>query len=155
MRDSKLAFEWITSLLTALGHPYVVVGGLAANVFGGKRQLNDVDLDVPKKSLKEVAELAKEWIVFGPARYRDEQFDIELLSLRYAGQDIDLTAAEDISLFDRHAGEWRKVPTDLKAGELHEVLGKTVAVMTKESLISYKKMICRDSDLEDIVAMGG
>jgi hypothetical protein len=87
MRDSKLAFDWITSLLEDMGHPYVVVGGLAANVFGGKRPLNDIDLDVPRGALKQIAESASPYITFGPARYRDQQFDIKLLSLRYANQD--------------------------------------------------------------------
>lgn len=155
MRDSKRAFDWITNLLDDLGHPYIVVGGLAANIFGGNRPLNDIDLDVPKSALFEVAERSKSYVTFGPARYRDEQFDIELLSLRYAEQDIDLTAAENILLFDRQAAEWREVPTDLRAGELHEVLGRRVPVMSKNSLISYKRMISRDTDLEDISAMGG
>jgi hypothetical protein len=155
MRDTKKAFDWITSLLDELGHRYVVVGGLATNVYGGVRPLNDIDLDVPKAALKEVAERAKEWLVFGPARYRDEQFDIELLSLCFAGQDIDLTAAEDIKLFDRQAGAWCNLPTDLDASEPHEVLGKVAAVMKKELLIGYKKMVARRTDLEDIAAMEG
>lgn len=155
MKDSMRAFDWITGLLEELGYSYLVVGGLAANVFGGRRPLYDIDLDVPKSALREVAERAKLYVTFGPARFRDEQFDIELLSLRYADQDIDLTAAEDVLLFDRNAAQWRHVPTDLMAGEIHEVLGKKVFVIKREALIAYKQMLARDTDLEDVAAMGG
>lgn len=155
MKDSKQAFDWITVLLEELGYPYVVVGGLAANVYGGKRPLYDIDLDAPGAALHEIAGRATDYVAFGPARFRDEQFDIQLLSLRHGGQEIDLTAAEDVRLFDRRTATWCEVPTDLTARELHEVLGKKVPVMSRDALVAYKLMIARDTDLEDVVAMGG
>lgn len=155
MKESERAFEWITGLLDELGYPYLVVGGLAATIFGSKRTLYDIDLDVPAVALEDIARRFKGHVTFGPARFRDEQFDIQLLSLRYADQDIDLTAAEDIQLFDRTAAQWRHVPTDLMAREIHEVLGKKVFVMKRDALIAYKKMLARDTDLEDVAAMVG
>jgi hypothetical protein len=155
MKDSQRAFDWITTLLDELGHSYVVVGGLAANVYGSKRPLCDIDIDVPMFALREIANLAQAYVTFGPSRFRDEQFDIELLTLRYGEQEIDLTAAEDVLLFDRGAAIWRQVPTDLKAGELHEVFGKTVPVMSRDALITYKRMLARDTDLEDVMAISG
>jgi hypothetical protein len=155
MKDPKRAFDWITTLLDELGCPYVVVGGLAANVFGGRRPLYDIDLDVHKSALPKIADRAKLYVTFGPARYQDAHFDIELLSLRYAEQDIDLTAGEDVLLFDSRVGRWCEVPTDFSVGEHHEVLGKRVPVMGRAALIEYKRMLSRDTDLEDVAAMGG
>jgi hypothetical protein len=155
MKDSQRAFDWITTLLDELGHPYVVVGGLAAIVYGSKRPLFDIDLDVPMFALREIADRAQAYVTFGPSRFRDEQFDIELLTLRYGEQEIDLTAAEDVLLFDRGAATWRQVPTDLKAGELHEVFGKRVPVMGRDALLAYKPMLARDLDLEDVIAISG
>ena len=59
MKDSQRAFDWITTLLDELGHPYVVVGGLAAIVYGSKRPLFDIDLDVPMFALREIVDRAQ------------------------------------------------------------------------------------------------
>ena len=66
-----------------------------------------------------------------------------------------MTAAEDVRLFDRGTATWRQVPTDLKAGDLHEVFGKTVPVMSRDALITYKRILSRDLDLEDVIAISG
>lgn len=155
MKDSKTAFHWIVNLLHELGQPFVVVGGLAANVYGGRRALNDIDLDVPHQSFAKLMPYVKQFITFGPARYQDKEFDIELMTLRYAEQDIDLTAAESIRLFDYQSGDWRSLPTDFAASEKHEVFGLAVPIMRREILIAYKQMIRRDTDLEDIAQLGG
>ena len=155
MKDSKAAFEWIVGLLRELNQPFVVVGGLAVNVYGGTRPLNDIDLDVPGRALTMLLPQVREHVTFGPARYQDLEFDIELMTLRYAGQEIDLTAAESIRLYDHRTGSWRYVPTSDTEIEEHIVLGMKVPVMRKELLVAYKQMIQRDTDLEDIRQMGG
>ena len=96
---------------------------------------------------------AREFITFGPERYRDSEFDIELLTLRWGGQDIDLTAAEDIRLFDRGAAVWREVPTDMKAFEIHQLMGRSAPVMSRETLVHYKRIIDRPVDRVDIEAV--
>jgi hypothetical protein len=154
MKDSKTAFHWIVNLLHEQGLPFVVVGGLAANVYGGRRPLNDIDIDVPSHSFTKLMPHVKQFITFGPARYHDREFDIQLMSLRYAEQEIDLTAAESIRLFDHQSGDWRILPTDFAASERHEVFGITVPVMRRDLLVAYKKMIQRDTDLEDIAQLG-
>jgi hypothetical protein len=58
-------------------------------------------------------------------------------------------------LFDKPAGRWRKVPTALDGCESHQLYGKTVPVMKKELLVGYKRMIRRDTDIEDVLALGG
>jgi hypothetical protein len=155
MKDSKAAFEWIVTLLRRFEQPFVVVGGLAANVYGAQRPLNDIDLDVPQEALIKLLPHVKQFITFGPAKYQDAEFDIELMSLRYAEQEIDLTASESIRLFDHRSGEWRSVPTDLAAADEHELFGMTVPVMKRDLLVAYKQMIRRQTDLEDIVALVG
>jgi hypothetical protein len=154
-RDAPGAFGWITDILDAGGFPWIVVGGLAATVYGSPRALADIDIDTPRAALDYVAQRARACIIFGPARYRDEEFDIELLSLRWGAQDIDLTAAEDIRLFDRRAGEWRNVPTDLTAFETHLVLGRHAAVLPRIALIDYKRIIDRAVDRIDVEALEG
>lgn len=152
-RNTAGAFAWITALLDDGGFGWVVVGGLAARTYGSARPLADIDIDVPRAALIFVAERAREFITFGPQRYQDSDFDIELLSLRWGEQDIDLTAAEDIRLFERGAGVWREVPTDMKAFETYPIFGRSAPVMSRELLVQYKRMIDRPVDRVDIEAI--
>lgn len=150
---ARAAFEWITGILDTGGFPYVVVGGLAARVYGSPRPLADIDLDVPGAALAFVAERAPGLVTFGPARLRDSEFDIDLLSVQWGEQVIDLTGAENIRLFDRGRGEWCVVPTDLRAVESHFVLGRVAPVMERSRLIAYKQIIGRPVDRLDIEAI--
>lgn len=153
VRDTEGAFGWITGLLDSGGFPWQVVGGLAAQIYGSPRPLADIDIDTSHAALSSVAEQARSYLTFGPERYRDSEFDIELLSLRWRGQDIDLTAAEDIRLFDRSGRVWREVPTDLRLYESHHVYGRRAQVITRAGLIEYKRIIDRPVDRVDIEAI--
>lgn len=150
---ARAAFDWVTGLLDAGGFPWVVVGGLAARAYGSPRALADVDLDVPAAALAYVAQRAPGRITFGPARFVDAEFDIELLTLQWGDQSIDLAAAEDIRLFDRRRGQWSTVPTDLGAVESRFVLGRSAPVMARSRLIAYKQIIDRSVDRFDVRAL--
>jgi hypothetical protein len=152
-RDTVAAFRWIVSLLRRRGYPFAVVGGLAANVYGASRPLCDIDIDVPRRVFTDCRDEFAQFVTFGPAAFRDAEFDIELLSLRFAGQDIDLTAAETIRLYDKSRAAWVALPTDLSATEEHRILGLSVPVMRQDLLVAYKALIARETDLCDIAEM--
>jgi len=152
-RDSEGAFAWIAGLLDKGAFRWVVVGGLAARIYGSPRPLADIDIDVPRAALDFIARQAQALVTFGPARYCDDEFDIELLSLRWGKQAIDLTAAEDVRLFDRSSGVWRHHPTDLLVCETRVVLGRSAPVMPRSQLIEYKRIIDRPVDRADIAAL--
>lgn len=155
MRDSEAVFRWIVSLLQEQQADFAIVGGLAANAYGTKRDLADIDIDVPKRVFDGLVPLVNEYIEFGPARYCDDEFDIELMTLNYGGQQIDLTVAETIRLCDKSSNQWKSHPTDLSAVTRMEIFGVAVPVMNKILLIEYKKLIARDTDIQDLVELGG
>lgn len=155
MRNSEAAFKWIISLLQELKASFVIVGGLAANAHGTKRNLADIDIDVPKNVFDELIPQVKEYIVFGPSNYCDNEFDIELMTLNYEGQEIDLTVAETIKLYDKNISKWVSRPTNPLAVTEIEIFGIAVPVMKKDLLVGYKKMIARDTDIQDVVDLGG
>ncbi len=153
MRDSSAALRWIVGLLRQVGQPFAVVGGLAANAYGSQRPLNDIDIDLSIGAFEKLLPLVRPYVKFGPAKYQDSFFDLDLMVLNYADQDIDLTAAETIRIFNRTSELWCDLPTDLSLVNQRSVLGVDVPVMNRELLVAYKKMVGREVDLEDILQL--
>lgn len=150
-RDTKQAFHWMIDLFERRQIPYQTTGGFAARVYGVDRPLNDIDFDVPEDRLNEIAsEIPEEYIVFGPGRYRDDSFDIELISLEYHGQEIDIAGIGTGKIFDERSGVWIRDPVSLERAEKIEVDGREVFVIPKQDLAGYKKLINRPVDREDV-----
>ncbi len=99
--DARAALAWIVGALRERGVPFQITGGLAARCYGAKRPLVDIDIDVPEEHLPSLGRVLAEHVVFGPGRFRDDDWDLTLLTLRYAGQNIDLGGAYETRFFDR------------------------------------------------------
>jgi hypothetical protein len=149
-RESASAFHWIVTILQTQGIPFAVTGGLAARTYGSLRGLNDIDIDIPDDCFCKVVPEVVPYIVFGPARYKDSEFDLLLMTLRYKGQDIDISGAGSVKLRDRNSGAWLDSPSSLADSVQREMFGLRVPVVNKSALIAYKKIIARDIDLIDI-----
>lgn len=152
-KNAPAAFAWIAGILNSHNIPFQVTGGLAAVVYGSTRPLADIDIDVPDEYLPTLAELLADQVVFGPARYRDREWDIMLLTANYAGCDIDLGGASGAKVFDRVARKWLPLGADLETAVRVKLFGVEVPVIAKEALIAYKRRIDREVDRMDITAM--
>jgi 8-oxo-dGTP pyrophosphatase MutT (NUDIX family) len=144
------ALRWIHEILSREKIPFVVSGGLAARLHGATRPLYDIDLDIPQSRLKDLLPHVQRYVVFGPARFQDEIFDLELLTLNVGSQLIDIAGAESVRLFDKNAGVWRADPTDLTAFELRSMCGLELPATPRDLLIRYKRWIARPTDIQDI-----
>lgn len=149
MRNTEKAFHWITDLLEQQGILYKISGGLAARLYGARRELADIDVEVSDVDVGRVAEYVKPFIIFGPERYIDENWNLELMTLNYEGQEIDI-AGTDANIFNKKNNRWEDCPGDLQTIEIKEVFGRRVPVESLESLIAYKSILARDVDLEDL-----
>ena len=149
-RDSKAALSWIIDALTTRGIPFALVGGVAANAYGSTRALNDIDIDVPDGAIPLLASDLKEHISFGPVQHESAQFRCLLLGFIFQGQEIELSGAHSMQLCDRSNGSWITFPTDLKAVEYREILGIQAPVMNRKALCDYKRIVARETDLEDV-----
>lgn len=121
--------------------------------YGSTRPLADIDIDVPDESLAVLAELLAGRVVSGPARYRDGEWDIMLLTVNYAGCEIDLGGVPGAKVFDRSARSWVPLATDLESAVRLKVFGVEVPVIARDALIAYKRRLDRDVDRMDITAM--
>jgi hypothetical protein len=149
-RDPERAFRWIVGILEDRAIPFLLVGGLAARAHGASRDLADIDFYIPSERFRDIVAAASEYVTAGPKRVVSEHWDIALMKLEYAGQLIELGAAEDVRIFSRPAGEWVPELVDLEDSVEKEVFGLSVPVMTRERLLAYKHRLQRPVDLADI-----
>lgn len=119
--------------------------------YGGTRPLYDIDLEIYKRDAEKVRDLFKEYItedwnndLEGP----EDEFDLWILKLEIQGVPIDINQVEDFRVKSK-AGEWIQQP-EIMDYKLRTIEGMELPVQSKESLVAYKKLIARDTDLIDI-----
>lgn len=144
------ALKWIISLLESNNHPYLICGGLAAIAYGSKRPLNDIDLFTSEKTYRELIELGKNYITFGPERYKDQYWNIDYVQFTFDGQKIEIGSSDAAKIFDATNNEWITLNIDFDSYTLLNILGKQVRIMNKADLVDYKQKLGRDVDITDI-----
>ncbi len=149
-RKTAEAFVWITDTLRKHDIPFQISGGLAARIYGSRRKLADIDIGVPDKRLKKTLSDVADYVIYGPKRYVDSEWDLLLLTLRYQGQDIDIYGNDSMKLFDRKNNVWVNYKFKISDSVIKKVYGRNVPVIPKEQLISYKQIIMRDVDRKDL-----
>lgn len=88
-RDTKRALEWIVGVLRKRQIPFQISGGCAAKIYGSQRELNDIDIDIPRDCFEKIIVDVKPFLIYGPSQYKDGKWDLYLMTLNYAGQEID------------------------------------------------------------------
>lgn len=149
-RDTESAFKWIIGILQKHKIPFQIKGGLASILYGVKRELADIDISIPENSFDELFSDVKDFIKYGPDQYLDDEWDIKLITLKYKGQNIDIAGAFDKKNFDKKNNKWVNTPSNFDTSVYMDVYGLNVPVISKEDLLSYKKLILRDVDIFDI-----
>jgi hypothetical protein len=152
MKNTEAAFRWIVGILNDHKIPFEISGGFAARMYGATRDLADIDLDIPEENFQDILPEVKKHIVFGPARYRDDNWDLFLMTLRYLGQDIDIAGAK-ARMLDQNTRKWVALNADFSRTTPLEIYGLRVPVANKEDLIAYKRMLGREVDNIDIEQM--
>ena len=129
--------------------PYKISGGFAARVHGVNRELADIDIEVNDNDIALISDEVRQYIVYGPDRYKDNNWDLNLMTLQYEGQEIDIAGIE-AKIFNKEKEIWEKTGSDLDDYELIEVYGKKVPIEKLDALIAYKTKLSREVDIEDI-----
>ncbi|TSC53194.1 MAG: hypothetical protein LiPW39_399 [Parcubacteria group bacterium LiPW_39] len=153
MKNQAKAFKWIVKILKKHTVPFQVTGGLAAKIYGSQRELNDIDIAIPEKSFADILSDVKGYLVFGPERFVDENWDLSLMTLRYQDQEIDICGGDTIKIRNSKTKKLIDHPTDFPKFEIKEIYGVSVPVVKKEKLIDYKKILGRSADMEDVKAI--
>ena len=114
IKNTENAFHWILDLLERQNVAYKIVGGFAARVHGVDRELADIDIEVDDEEVARIASRVKPYIIFGPGRYRDENWDLELATLVYEGQEIDICGA-GAKIFNQGTKQWEQFSARMRA----------------------------------------
>ncbi|KKS64508.1 MAG: hypothetical protein UV34_C0038G0001 [Parcubacteria group bacterium GW2011_GWB1_42_6] len=149
MRSAKPAFIWIISILKKRKIPFQISGGMAARVWGAKRELADIDINVDLENFDEILPEVKKFVIFGPGKYKDKNWDLYEMTLRYRGQEIDICRASDQKIFNKNTKKWESLRIDFSTSRNKKVFGLPVSVMPKDELIDYKIKLRRPVDLKD------
>jgi hypothetical protein len=147
------ALNWIIDYLEKSDVPYLVCGGLAAIAYGAKRQLNDIDIYVPKERYEEVVQFGKKYISYGPERFVSEHWNIDYVQFIFNGTKIEVGSSEDVKIFDVKKKVWSQEYVNFDSFVFINLLGRDVRVLKKDLLIEYKRKLDREVDRIDIQQM--
>lgn len=151
--DSNIALKWITDLLNRLDIPYQTVGGLATKCYGSTRPLHDIDFYVPGNEIPKLEKELTEYIEFGPAHHRDENWDLVFMKLNYNGYQIEIGDASRARYFDSQSQQWVKEEINFSESDIIEFDGINLPVMPKQDLMRYKQRLDRKVDRIDLREM--
>jgi len=151
MQNTEEAYKWIVGLLHQENIPFQISGGFAARLYGSDRPLYDIDIEIHDEDFAKLLPFVKEKIIYGPDRYKDETFELLLMTLKYDGQEIDICGCDSDLLFNQETKEWESCGTDIAKAVEKEVYGVKVPIVAWQNLVAYKKKIRRPTDLEDVM----
>lgn len=147
------ALGWIVSLLQKHEAPFQITGGFAARIYGAKRPLNDIDIDIPENMIELLVPEIRQYIIFGPGRYIDERWDLKLITLNFDTQEIDIGGAFETKIFDDNNNQWKHMPAHFERAQICTVFGMKIPVIAPEDLIAYKKLFSGEHQKVDIEAV--
>lgn len=153
LTSSTDALLWIADILNKNHIFYAIGGGVAVNLYGSGRKINDIDISIHGEDFDKIVPLVSEYIVAGPKKYKNEKWDCNTLSLNYMGQDIDLTDRDTLLMSGKDGSGWIKNKDIYEKYPdcIHEINGVKVTLMDPRVLLEYKLELSgegQDSDIE-------
>ncbi len=146
------ALAWIIELAGIANVPIQFCGGLAANCYGSRRELNDIDLFVPAAGFREIVKLGEQAISKPAHVYKEESegWNLEYVQFTYKGIKVEVGNARGAQIYDATTSSWVLLKIDFSKSVSKSIYGLEVPVMPCDELIAYKQKLSRKVDLEDI-----
>lgn len=135
------ALHWIIEILNKYYIQYNLSGGFSAHLYWSNRQINDIDIDIPEDDFEKIYNDVKSFIILGPEDYKDERWDLKLMTLNYFGQEIDISGAFNQKIFDDVSQKWIHSPADFEKSRKINFEGVELNVIDPNDLINYKKLL--------------
>ncbi|EKZ9180767.1 MazG-related protein [Vibrio vulnificus] len=146
----KVALEWLKELLDAESIEYQIVGGLAATIHGGSREIADIDLYIHNSDASKILTHVSQFISKPLTRYTEHGWDLEYFQLVYQNQKIEIGLSENTRIQSALDGSWYHLEIDYSASVEKEYQGIVLPVIPVNHLVEYKRILGREVDLIDI-----
>ncbi len=151
------ALNLVIPLLTKRKFRWCITGGFACYVYGVKRKLSDIDIDIDTtKDSTEfqdfLAELAP-CITQSLEHFVDQNYDNYNFEITIGGQVVDICPMVEMEVFTKISGSYAPfyggVFPDI---EMVDFFGLKLPLLSKELVIKNKEMLVwqRESDIQDI-----
>jgi hypothetical protein len=153
--ENKLlkALYWIIGILNKHSIEYNISGGFSAHLYGSNRQINDIDIDISENDFEKIYNDVNSFIILGPEDYKDERWDLKLMTLNYFGQEIDISGAFNQKIFDDVSQKWIHSPANFSKSRKITFEGIELHVIDPNDLVNYKKLLSGDHQKIDIKAV--
>ena len=150
MKNTEEALKWIVNIVRKHKIPFEIRGGFAAKIYGSTRELADIDIQIKNTKIESIILDIKNYVIFGPKRYKDRNWDLLLLTLRYKGQVIDISGLGLVKIFNKINKKWENLSFNPSRTIKKEICNIQVPVISVEDLIKYKNKLRRRVDLQDV-----
>lgn len=147
---TQKALFWIVGILNKHKIEYQISGGFAGKIFGSKRELHDIDIDISKKFFSKILPEISDYILYGPAHYVDAKWDLELITLKYNGQEIDIGDSDGPLISNKERTQWISFQTNFSKTLDIDLNGRKIKIINPIDFIEYKKELDGEHQLEDI-----
>jgi len=147
------ALKWIVEILNKKNIIYQISGGFAAKAYGSRRPLNDIDIDIPEDRFVDILEEVKPYIIFGPQYANDGKWDMQIMTLNFKGQEVDISGAFETKVSNKNRTKWIPIPVNFSKVRKIEIESIKVNVTSPEDLIEYKQHLDGQHQIVDIKAV--
>lgn len=108
----KNALLWLKDILDSQKVQYQIVGGLAATIHGGSREVADIDLYIRKADVDKILPQVSNYISKPLTHYVESSWDLEYFQLIYKGQKIEIGLSPGTRIRETGKGNWVELKTD-------------------------------------------
>lgn len=146
----KVALNWLKSLLESESVEYQIVGGLAATIHGGSREIADIDLYIHNSDANKILARVAPYISKPLTHYSEYGWDLEYFQLVYQNQKIEIGLALNTKIQSSLDGSWHQLEIDFSNSVAKSYQGIELQVIPVHQLVEYKRILGREVDLIDI-----
>lgn len=146
----KVALNWLKGILDAENVEYQIVGGLAATIHGGHREVADIDLYIHNSDANKVLSQVAHYIVKPLTHYAEYGWDLEYFQLIYDNQKIEIGLSQHTKIQSQQDGSWHHLEINFSESVIKDYQGIKLTVIPVHRLIEYKRVLGREVDLIDI-----
>ncbi|RCW19751.1 hypothetical protein DET53_11614 [Vibrio parahaemolyticus] len=146
----KVALNWLKGVLDSESIEYQIVGGLAATIYGGSREIADIDLYIHNSDANKILARVAPYISKPLTHYSEYGWDLEYFQLVYRNQKIEIGLAQNTKIQSSVDGSWHQLEVDCSKSVVKSYQGIELRVIPVHQLVEYKRLLGREVDLIDI-----